>query len=91
MTRSDLIDNSGKGSLYFPRKDSGLVQKGGEGVSPVQNQSEALFWAFFGRFLAFLGLLRAFFGPDNLGKTHLSPESAKKGGDQPFWTSPEIC
>ena len=47
------------------------------------------FGPFLGVFLAFLGLLRAFFGPDNLGKTHLSPESAKKGGDQPFWTSPE--
>ena len=38
-------------------------------------------------FFAFLG----FFLPDNLGKTHLSPDSAKKE-EKPFWTSPEsIC
>ena len=58
-------------SFNFPLLLSGLVQKGGERVSPVQSQMDTLFWAFWCLFWAFLG----FFLPVNLGRT---PESAKR-------------
>ena len=65
-------------------------ERGGRGFPQSRIKVRPYFGPFSGVFfVAFLGLLRAFFGPDNLGKTHLSPESAKKGGDQPFWTSRE--
>ena len=77
----EVTSHLGSVSFNFPQQITGLVQKGGGVVSPVQNQSESLFWAFLGRFLGIFRAFQGFFWPENLGKTHLSPESPKKGGE----------